>query len=249
MNDNETPGTSKDRLPLNAATIIKINKFRQEGNPLIKFIRNIAYEYTAIKPDYECGGSCGILFLALKYHKQHQNYIGTRFADCNGYEMKILLVLVNVDEPTALLRDLNMHCLKTGWILILCYSYEEAAEYLENLNANCMVGLFKVICVYQVLIISSSLKADSLESTAPPCPWFGDLKFNTCLQINHFLNVEFEYAMPLTYPLSYRYLKVYMYFQPNNFTKIQAEYSKSSNVSSWFGNFKLHCILKNSPAA
>ncbi|VDN30839.1 unnamed protein product [Gongylonema pulchrum] len=47
----------------------------------------------------------------------------------------VLLVLVNV-EPRHILRELNLFCYRTGWTLVLCYSAEEAAEYLENLHIS-----------------------------------------------------------------------------------------------------------------
>ena len=39
-----------------------------------------------------------------------------------------------MEEPSFLLRDLNMFCYRAGWTLLLCYSVEEAAEYIENLK-------------------------------------------------------------------------------------------------------------------
>ncbi|KAE9549551.1 hypothetical protein FO519_007231 [Halicephalobus sp. NKZ332] len=132
----DVPGTSTGVRPQGFSNPILINKQRQQGNPMLKFIRNVPYEMTVIKPDFVCGSSCCVLYLALKYHKQHQNYIETRFQDGSGYETKILLILVNIDEPTALLKDMNLYCLRAGWILILCYSEEEAAEYLENLKLS-----------------------------------------------------------------------------------------------------------------
>lgn len=48
---------------------------------------------------------------------------------------QVLLVLVNV-EPRHILRELNLFCYRTGWTLLLCYSAEEAAEYLENLHIS-----------------------------------------------------------------------------------------------------------------
>lgn len=44
-------------------------------------------------------------------------------------------MLVNV-EPRYILRELNLFCYRTGWTLLLCYSAEEAAEYLENLHIS-----------------------------------------------------------------------------------------------------------------
>lgn len=46
---------------------------------------------------------------------------------------QVLLVLVNVDQR-FMLRELNLFCYRTGWTLVLCYSPEEAAEYLENFH-------------------------------------------------------------------------------------------------------------------
>lgn len=45
---------------------------------------------------------------------------------------QIVLAVVNVDEPRHILRELNMYCYNAGWTLILAYSVEEAAEYLES---------------------------------------------------------------------------------------------------------------------
>ena len=39
--------------------------------------------------------------------------------------------MINVEDPSFLLRDLNMLCYRTKISLIICYSVEEAAEYIE----------------------------------------------------------------------------------------------------------------------
>ncbi|EJW84471.1 helix-hairpin-helix domain-containing protein family protein [Wuchereria bancrofti] len=113
-----------------------ISRKRQEGNPVLKYIRNVPFEWADIKADFEAGKEMGILYLSLKWHKLHPNYIETRINnDGAGYVIKILLVLVNV-EPRHILRELNLFCYRTGWTLMLCYSAEEAAEYLENLHIS-----------------------------------------------------------------------------------------------------------------
>jgi hypothetical protein len=48
--------------------------------------------------------------------------------------MQVLLVVVNVEQCRFLLRELNMYCYRSGWTLLLAYSVEEAAEYLELLK-------------------------------------------------------------------------------------------------------------------
>lgn len=111
-----------------------INRKRQEGNPLLKYVRNVTFEWVDIKADFESGKDLGFLYLSLKWHKLHPGYIETRLnSDGAGYRAKVLLVLVNV-EPRHMLRELNLFCWRTGWTLILCYSVEEAAEYLENFH-------------------------------------------------------------------------------------------------------------------
>ncbi|VDL73022.1 unnamed protein product [Nippostrongylus brasiliensis] len=70
------------------------------------------------------------------YHKLHPNYILTRLSgkEENKYACRILLTLCNVDEPRYTLRELNLLCYRMDWTIVLCYSVEEAAEYIENLK-------------------------------------------------------------------------------------------------------------------
>ncbi|KAK6727703.1 hypothetical protein RB195_005407 [Necator americanus] len=126
--NTETAGASLSRLV--------VNRRRQEGNPVLKYVRNVRYEWGDIATDFECGPTCGVLYLALKYHKLHPNYILTRLSgkDENKYACRILLALCNVDEPTHTLRELNLLCYRMDWTMVLCYSVEEAAEYIENLK-------------------------------------------------------------------------------------------------------------------
>lgn len=42
--------------------------------------------------------------------------------------------MCNVDEPKHQLRELNLLCYRMEWTLVICYSVEEAGEYIENLK-------------------------------------------------------------------------------------------------------------------
>uniref|UniRef100_A0A915D8P8 DNA excision repair protein ERCC-1 n=1 Tax=Ditylenchus dipsaci TaxID=166011 RepID=A0A915D8P8_9BILA len=149
--NNAQPSMSVATGPLGSSSSkILINRKRQEGNPLLKYIRNVPYEWSAdLRADFECAKNCGVLYLSLKYHKLHPGYIETRFADGNSYYIKVLLVLVNVEDPSFVLRDLNMFCYRAGWTLLLSYSVEEAAEYLENLKLSEKRSPETVISNYQ----------------------------------------------------------------------------------------------------
>uniref|UniRef100_A0A0M3JRU4 DNA excision repair protein ERCC-1 (inferred by orthology to a human protein) n=1 Tax=Anisakis simplex TaxID=6269 RepID=A0A0M3JRU4_ANISI len=119
-----------------AQSKLVINRRRQEGNPILKYIRNIPFEWTDIKADFEVGREMGILYLSLKWHKLHPCYIESRMAsDLNEYAIKVLLVLVNIDQY-SMLRELNLLCYQANLKLVLCYSAGEAAEYLEGLHSS-----------------------------------------------------------------------------------------------------------------
>ncbi|CAD6186108.1 unnamed protein product [Caenorhabditis auriculariae] len=111
-----------------------VNRRRQDGNPVLKYVRNVRYEWGEIGPDFECGPTCAVVYLSFKYHKTHPDYIYTRLTARaeNNYRIKVLLAFCNVEEPRHVLRELNMICYRQDWTLVVCYSVEEAAEYLEN---------------------------------------------------------------------------------------------------------------------
>ena len=53
---------------------------RQRGNPVLQHISNVAYEFGPkdMAPDYVCGDTCCALYLSLKYHLLHSNYLAAR---------------------------------------------------------------------------------------------------------------------------------------------------------------------------
>ncbi|KAF8968659.1 Excision repair cross-complementation group 1, partial [Haplosporangium bisporale] len=69
----------------------------QRGNPLLQFIRNVPYEYGDIVPDYAVGFTSCILFLSIRYHRLHPEYIFSRIADLGkSYVLRVILILVDV---------------------------------------------------------------------------------------------------------------------------------------------------------
>jgi len=78
------------------------------------------------------GASTAALFLSLKYHKLHPDYVHTRLAALGtAHGLRVLLVLVDVDEHAEPLRALTKACLLAGASLLLAWSAAEAARYLE----------------------------------------------------------------------------------------------------------------------
>lgn len=109
---------------------------RQRGNGILRFIRNVPFSYANIVPDYLVAPNRCVLFLSFKYHNLHPQYIHRRIAELNsGFDLRILLCLVDVEDNNAILLFLNKLCCVNNLSLILAWTEEEAARYLETFKA------------------------------------------------------------------------------------------------------------------
>ena len=107
---------------------------KQRGNPLLKYIRNVQWDYSKeIIPDYVMGTTCAI-FVSIKYHSLHSKHADLRIRELGkNFRLRVLLVLVDVDDDISVkpLHDLNKLCFNSDVTLIVCWSNEECARYLE----------------------------------------------------------------------------------------------------------------------
>ncbi|NXH64514.1 ERCC1 protein, partial [Rhabdornis inornatus] len=109
---------------------------RQRGNPVLKFIRNVPWEFGDIVPDYVLGQSSCALFLSLRYHHLNPDYIHERLrALGRSFGLQVLLLQVDVRDPHQALKDLAKVCLLTDCTLLLAWSAEEAGRYLETFKS------------------------------------------------------------------------------------------------------------------
>lgn len=105
---------------------------RQKGNPILNSVRSVAWEYSDIAADYVLGATTCALFLSLKYHRLHPEYIYNRIRDLKGqYNLRILLTMVDIDNHEESLRELSKTSLINHVTLMLCWSAQEAGRYLE----------------------------------------------------------------------------------------------------------------------
>ncbi|CAL1269255.1 unnamed protein product [Larinioides sclopetarius] len=103
------------------------------GNPLLKNIRNVPWEFSEVEPDYVMGKSACALFLSLRYHNLFPNYIHDRLkALGKSYSLRVLLVQVDVAEPNPPLKDLSVISILADCTLMVAWSAEEAGMYLET---------------------------------------------------------------------------------------------------------------------
>lgn len=105
---------------------------RQKGNPILTNLRSFAWEYSDIPADYVLGQTTCALFLSLKYHRLHPEYIYNRIKNLQGkYNLRILLTMVDIGNHEATLKELSKTSLVNNVTVILCWSAAEAARYLE----------------------------------------------------------------------------------------------------------------------
>lgn len=105
---------------------------RQKGNPILTNLRSFAWEYSDIPADYVLGLTTCALFLSLKYHRLHPEYIYNRIKGLQGkYNLRVLLTMVDIGNHEESLKELSKTSLVNNVTVILCWSAAEAARYLE----------------------------------------------------------------------------------------------------------------------
>ncbi|KAJ8076520.1 ssDNA endonuclease and repair protein rad10 [Marasmius tenuissimus] len=119
-------------VPAAAGRNIILNPL-QRGNPILEHVKNVGTEFGDIIADYQVGRTTGVLFLSLKYHRLHPEYIHTRIEKLSrNYGLRILLVLCDVTEHKDPIRELTRVCLINEMTVIVAFSSEEAGHYLAT---------------------------------------------------------------------------------------------------------------------
>ncbi|XP_077245635.1 nucleotide repair protein isoform X2 [Tasmannia lanceolata] len=116
---------------------------RQKGNPLLKHIRNVRWMFADIVCDYLLGQNSCALYLSLRYHLLHPDYLYYRIRELQkNFKLRVVLCHVDVEDVvkpllevtrTALLHDCTLLC---GWSLEECGRYLETIKVYENKPAD-----------------------------------------------------------------------------------------------------------------
>jgi DNA excision repair protein ERCC-1 len=105
---------------------------RQKGNPILTNLRSFAWEYSDILADYVVGLTTCVLFLSLKYHRLHPEYIYNRIKGLQGkFNLRVLLTLVDIGNHEDSVKELSKTGLVNDVTVILCSSAADAARYIE----------------------------------------------------------------------------------------------------------------------
>ncbi|KAJ5812404.1 Mating-type switching protein swi10 [Penicillium riverlandense] len=110
---------------------------RQKGNPILSHIKLLPWEYADIPADYVVGATTCALFLSLKYHRLHPEYVYSRVRLLAGkYKLRLLLIMVDIPNHEDSLKELSKTSIINNLTLMLCWSAPEAAHYLELFKSS-----------------------------------------------------------------------------------------------------------------
>lgn len=105
---------------------------RQKGNPILNYVKSLPWEYSDIPCDYVLGTTTCALFLSLKYHRLHPEYIYSRLRQLGKlYNLRVLLTMVDINNHEEAIKELSKTSMINNLTLILCWSAQEAGRYLE----------------------------------------------------------------------------------------------------------------------
>lgn len=105
---------------------------KQRGNPLLKFMRKMPWEYTDIVPDYVVGATSCVLFLSMQYHILNPDYILGRLQKLGAtYNLRILLLQMDNMDSHSELEALTLLCLESDLTMMLASDAAEAARIIE----------------------------------------------------------------------------------------------------------------------
>ncbi|XP_042017676.1 DNA excision repair protein ERCC-1-like isoform X2 [Salvia splendens] len=142
---SQAPSTSVSSAGANRNAIIVSH--RQKGNPLLKHIRNVRWVFADVVCDYLLGQSSCALYLSLRYHLLHPDYLYFRIRELQkNFKLRVVLCHVDVEDvakpllevtKTALLHDCTLLC---AWSLEECGRYLETIKVYENKPADLIQG-------------------------------------------------------------------------------------------------------------
>lgn len=109
----------------------------QAGNPLLEYLTFYQTNSKIKDVDYVINSKCVALFLSLRYHKLHPEYIYNKLKKVSyNHEdtLRVLLVYVDIEDFQDTVRELDKLCLFNKLTLILAWTNEQCANYLQNLK-------------------------------------------------------------------------------------------------------------------
>lgn len=117
----------------------------QRENPLLDYLKNTSWRFvsstssTTSKPAYDyLVRNRSVLFLTLSYHKLYADYISRRMLRLRQNNDNILIFVIDGKEKAGgteeAVNEITRLCMFNGFTLLVGFSFEQAAKYIEYLN-------------------------------------------------------------------------------------------------------------------
>jgi len=110
---------------------------RQRGNPILGCVRSTQVEFAeGLVPDYLAGPEIVVLFISLRFHRLHPEYLKRRIEATKKARRRsrVLLCRVDVEHPEEQLESVTLQAFEAKLSLVLAWTDAEAAAYLETLH-------------------------------------------------------------------------------------------------------------------
>ncbi|XP_062200189.1 DNA excision repair protein ERCC-1-like isoform X1 [Phragmites australis] len=139
----QRPPQASPSVPVPQSKNAILVSHRQKGNPLLKHIRNARWTFADIVPDYVLRQSSCALYISIRYHLLHPDYLYYRIRELQkNFRLHVILCHIDVEDVvkplheitrTALLHDCTLLC---GWSMEECGRYLETIKVYENKPAD-----------------------------------------------------------------------------------------------------------------
>jgi DNA repair protein Rad10 len=130
---------------------IKVNS-NQRGNPLLTFLTGHRYEFIAdLGPDYVVGAHQCVLFLSLRYHRLHPEYLYYRLKQATwqaSFNLKVLLVQVDVTDHEQTVRELSKWTISQKWTLMMAWSAGKYTFTYDEINTWSIISMIDFCQVF-----------------------------------------------------------------------------------------------------
>ncbi len=123
--------------PLTHPSAILVSR-RQQGNPVLRAIRNVAWQYMAAETtaDFVLSDTSCALFLSLRYHLLHPDYLERRLRELSPtYTLRLVLLYVDTEDTETSVLQVTRAAAVHECTAVLAWSVNEAARYLETFRA------------------------------------------------------------------------------------------------------------------
>ncbi|TVU31971.1 hypothetical protein EJB05_23687 [Eragrostis curvula] len=129
------PPQASSSAPVPQSKNVILVSHRQKGNPLLKHIRNARWTFADIVPDYVVGQSSCALYISIRYHLLHPDYLYYRIRELQkNFRLRVILCHIDVEDVVKPLHEITRTALLHECTLLCGWSMEECGRYLETIK-------------------------------------------------------------------------------------------------------------------